>query len=234
LADVKILTNRLTLPSRVLTRGLDFALADGLLTFSADPFSDPLVATEDILHGATVSDRQATLWAYHAEHDTDNVYLQFGYALGLNLGSSQAYKDLVNAVFDAYTDGGTAWAVDRIMALAAGVPLCQNDGEVVTQIVTDDRSLWVITDRNVYAHVPTAVPVVVVGDVLARGQSLTTTLKIFEFNRGVVPSPADLPSLTTGPADLLSAAGGFSGGLTWPNQNEALVVDEHDPSGYTK
>src|SRR4029077_180826 len=122
LADVKILTNRLTLPSRVLTRGLDFALADGLLTFSADPFSDPLVATEDILHGATVSDRQATLWAYHAEHDTDNVYLQFGYALGLNLGSSQAYKDLVNAVFDAYTDGGTAWAVDRIMALAAGVP----------------------------------------------------------------------------------------------------------------
>lgn len=230
LADVSALTNRLTEPSRVLTRGLDFSLAGGLLTFTADPFADPLVGTQDLLSGTAVADRQALLWAYRAGFDTRNVYTQFGYALGLDLGSSDASKALVNAVYDALADGGTAWSVDRVLALAAGVPLARG-GETVTQILTDSRSLWVVTDKNAYPHHPLATPTVAVGDALAKGQSLTDTLRFFEFGRGVVPSAADLPALTLTPG-LLGA--GYSGGLTWSNVAVAVAVDEADPSGYTK
>jgi hypothetical protein len=231
IADTRVITNRLTNPSLTLVRGLDYTIQNKQITFTADPFQNSLVSTKSIYTNGVATDTECTLWAYMAAHDRSLVYNQYGYAIGLQFPSSAYYHSLVNAYYAAMIDGGTELSTNEVCALAADVPLVLSDGETVEFIINDSRYQWVLTDQNAYRLNLSATPTVKVGDVLSVGQPISTTFTIFPLTNAVVPSPADVPFLTLGPGLL---ANGYAGGITFENAVVPTVVDEHDPSNYTK
>src|SRR4029077_15918153 len=55
-----------------------------------------------------------------------------------------------------------------------------------------------VTDAHAYSFDREAVPTVAVGDVVHAGNSLVDALQFYEFNRGQVPTPEELGSLSVG------------------------------------
>lgn len=230
LTRARLALNRITEASLTLTEGVDFIIdaERGVIAFRADPFASELVSIRDVVEDNEVVDREAALWLYRGEFDYATVYGQFGYALGVRLRSSEGYRELVNAVFDALVDGGTQHSTDQAFAAMAGVPLVGTSGEVVEDIFLDARNLWVITDKGAYRYHRRANPVVGVGDVLTGGQSLTDTLEFMEFGSGQLST--GLRALAVPQGHL---AAGYHADVVFENKVVPLVVEE-GVTGYTR
>lgn len=226
---VATIFNRLSSPSRSLTCGVDFSIGGGAITFRDDPFDDPLLAARDVMaEDGTAADREVALWCFAADTDLGYVYEQFGYVLGLKLPSSEAYRDLVNAILDAFV-GGTA--VDQLLAALAaitGTPLALEPSEVVRYVLRDARGLVVATDLHAYRFPGGATPVVAPGDVVNAGDPMVDTIEVRDLNDGLVPP--GLLSLATGAGIL---APGYYADLVWPGRDVALEVEE-GPGQFTK
>jgi hypothetical protein len=223
--------NRILAPSLALVEGTDYFITDDLdiITFRDDPFQDPRVPKREILEDGAIVDRETILWAFRGQFDSNDIFLQFGYVLGLQLKSSEAYRDLVNAVFDGLVEGTTLRNVQAAASALMGVPLVVEQRETVERIEDDGRFQLVITDVNVYRFQQGTTVIVSEGDVVNAGQPLTDVVQIFEFQRGEVPP--DLNSLAYGDGLLL---GGFFGELLFENTPTPLVVETDTPSGRTK
>lgn len=230
LHDCKLVLNRITSPSLTLVKDIDFWLREGSIVFREDPFRNALVPTQELFESNEVVDRRAGLWLYHGDYDWSTVYEQFGYALKLQMASSEGYRSLVNALLDAITEGTTVDILYRAWAAITGVPLTLEDGEQVVEIARDARQLCIITDRSVYQFPLGAAEIVTVGDILHAGDPLVDTLRFFEFNRGQTPSAAELSGLVLGPGLL---ANGYLGELVFENREVPLVVEEN-VDGHTK
>jgi hypothetical protein len=220
LAAAKTILNRITDASLVLAEGVDFTLADGVVLFRADPFADDRVAKREVVQDGTVVDREAALWVYGGEWDWDTVYEQFGYALGLKLKSSEGYRDLVNAVFDALVVGPVAASVEAAFSAVCGIPLANGD-ETVEEIWRDAEHLWVSTDASAYKFAATAVPTVAVGQLVGAGRPLVRGLRFFDLNRGHAALADGLRALVLGRGVL---AAGFYQELLFEDTEVPLVV----------
>jgi len=206
-------------------------LTDTTLTLRENPFNNSQIAKRDILNAAgEIVDRELVLWLYRGKRDWQTVYKQFGYVLRLKLESSEGYKQVINAIFDAFNTGTNIKAQQTILAAVFGVPLVRNAEETVQYITQDRQRLHVITDREVYSYTKTATPLVAVGDVVRAGDSLTDSLQIFELNRGETILSTDVSAITVGPGVL---TWGFYGDITFENAETPLTV-ELDVDGYTK
>ena len=97
-----------------------------------------------------VVDREINLWVYRGQFDWHTTYEQFGYVLGLHAAqSSQQYKDLVNAVFDALVEGTTARAVQAALSAIADVPIfLPNPSHTCSQVITRVESIIVSLYRK--------------------------------------------------------------------------------------
>jgi hypothetical protein len=230
LADVSIITNRVTDASAMLVKGTDFIIDDGMVTFFNNPFNDPLFPQAPIVNNG-VPDQTLSVWLYNGQHDRSIVYRQFGYAVGLNLPSTPQYRDLVNTIYDGLLESGAALAAIRALALACDVPCVKNNGETVQAVFNDGRFLWVVTDQNAYPFNTASNAIVAAGQAVNAGDQLVDTIRYFDLRSGVVPNPLLLPSITVGPGLL---APGYSGPLTFKNSLVPLQVNEADPSGYTR
>lgn len=230
LIDAPLIMNRLTDPSLTLTRGVDYRVEDGSLIFRDNPFDSDLVAIRNVFEGNEVVDREAALWIFRGDFDFETMYKQFGYVLGLKLENNQAYKDLVNAVFDAIVEGTTVRHVRQALAAVVDAPLVAEPVETVQQLLTEPGRKLVVTDAHVYEFGDNAEFVVDVGDVVNRGDSLVDTLVFYEINRGQEIDPDDIRSITLGQGML---AAGYFGELVWENEDKPLVV-ETGVDGYTK
>ncbi len=228
LVGARTILNRITQSSVVLTGGVDFAVADGAISFRDDPFDNADVLVQDVLSGGAVVDREALLWVWRGEYDWETVYRQFGYAVGLRAASSAGYKELVNAVFDGLVEGTSVRAVQQVWSSLCDVPLVKEEEETVEQLVDTADAACVVTDRHVYKFHPDAQLTVAVGDVLRAGATMSDTLRFYEFNRGQLPD--ELTALALG-RGLLAA--GYFGDLVFENRSVPLVVNE-DVDGYTR
>jgi hypothetical protein len=228
LAAVGVICNRLTAPGRSLIRGLDFTLDGGVIVFRDDPFADPLLAARDVVDDAGRSvDREVALWCFAADSERGFIHEQFGHVLGVDLPSSEAYRDLVNALFDALV-GGTA--VEQLLAALAaltGTPLAHGD-ETVAHVFRDAYGLAIVTDRRAYRFPSGATPVVAPGDAVRAGSMLVDTVAVWELNDGRIPP--GLTALAVGPGLL---DGGYYADVTFPDRTVPLEV-EGGPGRFTR
>jgi hypothetical protein len=220
LAAVATIFNRIAAPSRSLTCGVDFVVRDGWITFRDDPFADPLLAARDIVdESGTIVDREIALWCFAADSDREFIYQHFGYILGLRLPSSVAYRELINAILDAFV-GGTA--IDQLLAALAaiaGIPVVRETEETVAWTARDGHGRVIVTDRHAYRFPIEANPVVMPGDVVHAGDRLVDTVEVHELNDGRVPP--GLTALATGEGLLAS---GYYADLIWPDREVPVRV----------
>lgn len=222
--NVPWIFNRITDPSRSLAAGIDYTIADGEITFQGNPFTDPAWPSQPVYTGQTVSDYEIILWLYNAQADLKFVFNHFGYVLGLNLPSSQGYKELVHATLEALVTGPSATTLEAAISAVTGVPLAQG-AETVEDVGYDNEGLLVITGANAYRFTAAAKPLVSIGEQVTAGQALSDALQIFELNTGQVPT--GLASLATGPGVL---GPGFLGDIVWQNTSVPITV-KYDPRG---
>ncbi len=190
LVSVPLIFNRLASPSVAWSAGMDFTLdrKRNLLVFREDPFENGNFGTSPVFgpDGAQ-TDTELFLWLFHSEFDRQHIYRNWGYVLGLSLPSSETYRDLVNILLDG-TAGGTGFAQIRSTYSAmTGLPLVRTASETVEWITTDTTHQIVITDVGVYRLPLGATLTVSEGDVLHKGDTLTTGLQFAELNRGMTP-----------------------------------------------
>jgi hypothetical protein len=226
--SVDVLANRISHPSAVLIRGVDFTIEDGRFVFRDDPFADSLLASRAVVDEMGVEvDRELALWLFRARTDREHIWTHFGYVLNLKLSSSAGYRDLVNALLDAIV-GGTA--MQQVCDLLAAVTDCRLAGgdEVVESVLRERGELLVITDRDAYRYPAGASAVVAPGDRVSRADPLADTILFHDLNRGDVP--AWLPALALGPGLTLPR---FLSDITFENRNVPLWVSA-DATGRTR
>jgi hypothetical protein len=220
LSDVLIITNRITDPSVVLHRDIDFVVSsEGMLVFRENPFDDVLFSKTSTFVDGSVAAQQMILWLCRPAFDWDLVYNHFGYVLGLQLTSSEGYKFLVNHVLDACVRGTAQVDVTRLIAAIYGIPLVLEATETVEDIWSDSRHLLVVTDQHVYEHRLGATVIVAVGDTVYRGQPLIDAFVAYDLRSG-----DDFPDIAAIalPMGFLSPI--FGGEIAWENAAVPVVV----------
>lgn len=225
-----LIMNRLTTPSLTLIRDVDYLMPDDEQTiiFRDNPFENSFVPIRPIYENGEVVDRELALWVFRGDFDWQHVYTHFGYVVDLQLKSSEGYRDLVNAIFDAIVAGSPASALDAAFSCIVGAPLVRNPVEVVEKIIHDCTSLTIVTDKEVYKFSPRSSSVVHEGETVRAGDILSDTLRIDELNRGEIPD--NLQFLSLGKGFLLSC---FYGDLLFENKEVRFEVDANHASGYT-
>lgn len=224
--DIPVILNGITGNTVTLVRGIDFFLQDGAIWFRENPFDNSAILQEDIYENGEIVDRSCTLWLHRAEQDLSSVFIQYGYAVGINNNPSPRYRDLVNAVYDGLVEGTSVRCVKEFLAACCDVPLAKAD-ETVTTTFDDSRKRWTITPEHSYGSSLNTTLTAAAGDAVYSGDTLSTALQFFEFNRGQVPY--QIKALTVGRGLL---AVGFMQELLFENKDVDLIVDTS--GDYTK
>lgn len=221
LADCWLITNRITEPSVVLHKNVDYLLDAPLnaLVFRQDPFANPLIPQEPVYQDGVIVDYRIVLWLVRARFDREHIHTHFGHVLSYEDESSLAYRDAVNAAFDAIVDATALAHVEKLVSLMAGIPLTVETGEVVEDIVEDGQHKLVLTDKQVYKFPRTATVTVAKGDTLREGQSLVDDYELWEFRTGEVSD--NVAALVIGRGIL---GNGFFGDLVFENTDVPLEV----------
>ena len=227
--------NRVVYPSKTWTAGLEVQIDRdrGVIEFRDDPFESDYVARRDVIdeNGVTV-DEEIGLWIYKGEFDLDLVWLHWGFAVGLQLESSQFYKDIVNALWDMYVIGSNMAGFEQIFSATLGITLVQEATETVETIVTEPDRQLVITDKNVYEFSSNASIIVSVGDDLVAGQTMVDDFSIVDLSGSDVDS-SNIPALAFESSFL---SGGYFAELTFENRTvslEYLGLDEDNKAVVT-
>jgi hypothetical protein len=182
MVDVVQLFNRITFPTAALVKNTDYTIDSerGTLVFAANPFDNQAFLKRPV--DGDPGDEEITLWAFCGKFDYDLVFNQFAYAVGLQLKTSQGYKDLVNAIITALVEGGlTAAALDAAIAAICGIPVSVEPHEVVELVDHDAQHLLIVTDKTVYKFAGSAVPRVEPEQVIRAGTQLIQGVDIYEF-----------------------------------------------------
>lgn len=228
LQETKAIFNKVVSPTVTLIENTDFYITPEYIVLRENPFNSSLWPKREILNASgEIVDRECTLWVYRGKKDWEELYAQFGYALRLKLRSSEGYKQLLNAVLDAYVSGSSVKSYQQAIAAIFGIPLVKEAEETVEKILKDVNSLNIITDKNAYKYIKTAQATVQEGDKVYAGDFLTDSLQVIELNRGF---NADIQAITIEEGVLAS---GFLSGLTFENE-EVPVVVEPNVNGKTK
>jgi hypothetical protein len=222
LESVNVIVNRISDPSVTWTNGVDFIVDNTpAIRFREDPFNNPLIPTRPVYNSTGQQiDIELSLWMFMAEYDWQMIYEQFGYVLGLHLESSENYRNLVNTIWDAISQGSTYIHLKSVLASMAGVMLSVEPIETVVDIVAEPDRLLILTDRRVYSFSNRAIPAVSVNQTLTSGSTLVDAFKIYNPYTDTLPA-SDIPSLVVTPGMLV---GPFAGNLTFVNQPQPTTV----------
>lgn len=230
LVEIPVILNRISDASLTWIDGVDYMVREGVLFLRRNPFDNDRIVIRDVFENNVSVDREVGLWVYRGSFDRETVFNQFGYVLGRKLPSSEAYRDFVNAIFDGIVQGTSQRATQAALSALCDVSLVREAYETVETIYRDDAALWIVTDGHAYAFHRDSTALVQTGSVVRAGDPLVDTLQIHEFNRGVVPAPAQLGALAVG-RGLLAA--GYYQDLVFRNVTVPLQVTTA-PDGYTR
>lgn len=228
LADVTQLFNRITFPTGMLSKNVDFLIDvdRGALVFAQDPFANPAFVRRPAA-GAT-DDEELTLWGFCGQFDYEYVFSQFAYAVSLKLRTSQGYKDLTNAIISGLIEGGaTAAILDSAIAAICGVPVSVGAVEQIEHIDSDARGLLIITDHAVYRFPENAVPRVEVAQTIRAGTPLVYGVDVSEFFVGNSYARAPEQNVLCCPPPNNVLSSNLWEGLT-TEAEEDLLIDPND------
>lgn len=193
LRKVAAVFNRTDQPTLSWFTDLDYVLRDGFLLVRENPFTRADVATRPIYAGDQIVDREAVLWLFAADLDEEFLWKHFGHIWNSRLESSENYKQLINAVWDAAVTGSTDLAVRNFLAAVADAPVVRHEQEIVDRVVKDYRSLLVITNREVYRYSREAEAIVSPGQCVWKGDLLANPFSLIDLRKA---HQLDLPALT--------------------------------------
>jgi len=200
LVDAPVTLQNLVIdPSRVLLKDLDYDIEERygsrVMRFRADPFTDDLIPRRDVVDDdGNVVDVEIALWIYVGEFDLEYVYTQFGYAIGLQLPSTEFYKQLLNAIWDSHVLGFSRAGMESFLSAVSGAPIILGARETVEVIRDEGDSTLVVTDANVY-RVPAGGNVLLsVGTTYLAGTTVSDIFQIRELS-GHSPSYDLLPAM---------------------------------------
>ena len=154
-----------------------------------------------------------TIWLHNALIDRNDLYHQFGYAIGLKLPSSEQYKQLINALFDTLVNGPSYRTLMMSLSAITGIPVVINNCQV-TKI--DDHTVYT-DDGHVYELPEESNITIKEGDKLLPGDTLCDGFEVTTNVPGIT-----LDRHFTGLCDTVA----------FINQNEAIKVSKED--GFTR
>jgi hypothetical protein len=228
LAEAPLVLDGVDANKLLLCEGLDYTFEAGTASFIVDPAADKRWPRNPVFDArGRVIDAELTPWVYRPGIDERYIADHYGYILGVERSSSERYKALVNALWDALAVGPSLAVLEGLLAAACGAPVATHDDEVVEVIQRDGRGLFVATDKAVYRFANGATPVVSVGTILKAGDPLSDATRVINLNRGTTCLPPGLlPALAMPPGVL---APGFLSDIVAEDRDVPLIVgtDRH-------
>jgi len=205
-------------PTVILSRNIDFYI-DGernKLVLLQNPVTTGFKTRTELVDGVQLT--YYKLWLCNCDLDLQWVYKQFGYVLNLyTSNSSEAYKQLVNAVFDTLILGSNVLSFRYAIASLLGIKLVVDADETIEDIKRYSDYSLVITSSNVYSFDSTIGNLIdlAIGDIVHRGDILVDALSIYELsNYGVIADSA-ISAIFVEPE---STKLGLTGSLSFSNQ----------------
>lgn len=227
--------NRVLYPSKSWVNGTDFDIDTErrLIRFREDPFTSGYAATSPVYddNGEQV-DEIIGLWVYNGKFDLDLIYNHWGFAINMLLPSSENYKALMNAIWDAYVRGSNIGALQTATAAMLGVPFVLEPTEVIEDIVAEPTRRLITTDKHVYTFSLEANVIVSIGQTVFAGEELTDAVVVSDLS-GNAPEYDTLSAIAID-KDYLS--GGYFAELVFENQEvdvEYLGVDSDNKAVVT-
>ncbi len=182
LKNLSVIFNRLIEPSVNWVSNTDFYVDDDALFLRDNPFEDPRFAVSSLLdEDGNVEDREVVLWAFDSFEDREHIYQHYGYAIRYKIGSSQGYKDLVNAMWNSLVGGPSTKDVEWALAAMAGIPTVLESQETVEAILPHDDKTVIVTNLNAYIYPAGSVANVSVNDRVFARQSLVDTVSVYDL-----------------------------------------------------
>lgn len=227
--------NTVLYPSKTFTNGVDFDIDDarGLIRFKDDPFASDMLARRDVYNDAgELIDEEVGVWVYRGDWDKDDIYLRWGFAVGVQLESSEFYKDLVNALWDSHVLGPTVGGMQKAISAMLGVPLVTEANETVEHIYEEPARTLIMTDKHVYEFAAGVTPIVAVGDKVVAGESLIDGIRVVDLS-GDDP---DLSFISAMALDSKFLSGGYFSELVFENRDvsvDYLGLDEDNKAVVT-
>lgn len=260
--DVSVAGGALTIvdnivnPTVRLERDVDFVIEGSSIVFARE--NDPLAADsafekDDLPNiveqgdGTLGADVEAVLWASDVLVDKGYIADHLSYALGAASPSTDVVKRILNAAWDATTEGLSMELVQTLLAAMLNVPVIQNERETVVDISREydedgaEAAQLVYTDRGCYrvsrkARLRKSIQI---GSVLLRGTLLDETLRIYSALNAAssretgfsVPVEQDIPSVAL-PPEILRARVGYGVYTMWGKSAVKVDLDDpHDANG---
>lgn len=223
------LFDRILFPTIGLVQDIDFIIQESSLVFVQNPFDLAQFPKKLIYKDGAIVDEEIVVWAFKAQLDYGTLFSQFAYALNIKVKSSENAKAFVNAIISGLLEGSaTITVLDQALSALFDIPITRESEETVEVVTLDNNGLIIATDKHVYRFLPSATPVVTVGQVLQKNAPLVAGFEVVELNRGIVPDSIKALALDNG-----FTAACFYGDLVFENHDVPLEVNENHPSGYT-
>lgn len=222
--------NAIVNPTLTWETGSDYALGCGnnqsVIAFGSHPFETAQIVPQFLFDSqGIVEDREVLLWAADVEFDEEWLWKHWGYVLNVRGTSSEAYRAVLNGLFDARQVGCSEYLLRRLISSMTGIPIVLEDEETVVSVTT----AAVQTDMHSYELASGAVAVVHAGQVVRRGDPLSDGLEFRDLS-GAAPDYSMLEALTLD-ADFLGP--GYLGSLSFRNAEVALT-SSLDAGGNTR
>ena len=199
------LYNKILDPTVILEEFIHFEVSTAgtkdLLIFEEDPFDydgtgEPIpgIPSRDVrvvdADGNTSVETELAFWTPDTQIDGYDMYLNFGHLVSRFEPSSEAYRALLQGIFQYFVMGPTPVQVTSALNVIVGFPVIRDDGEILQEVDTSDADYnVVVTDVTRYS-VDSTIPLR--EDVLDEnnwatnvGESNALTFKAFEYLTGV-------------------------------------------------
>ena len=182
-----MISDSLSQPRVVLTRGIDYYVDAGSLVFreDRDPFGANLskfFLTGAVDSGRDKPDEVLLLWGMEALYDENYVEDHFGHLYVGGPRDPQYYKELVNAAGSLYSGGTAELNVRQSLGRMFRTAVAEERELVIDVYERPDGSQIVATRRNVYEIRPeeTLKDAVTVEYELSPGEFLTNTVRLYQ------------------------------------------------------
>lgn len=168
------LYNKIFDPTVILEEFLHFEVDisgdKDLLIFEDDPFDYdgtgkpiPGVAYRDVTvladDGSTSVQTELAFWAPDVKIDGYDMYLNFGYLISRFEPSSEAYRALLQGIFQYFVLGPTPMHLTSALNVIVGFPVIRDEGEILQEVDTSDADYNVVVTNTARYSLDSAIPI---------------------------------------------------------------------------
>lgn len=146
----RFIFNRIHDASLCLVKGEDFVIVGNTITFTSNPFDNPLVPKRNILDlNGSISDREIGLWCLNSYWDYELVYQNYGTLFKVYRPSSEQYKAFIQAIWKMYVGGPSYSNIEAGINAILGLPISQ-DSEIIENISSVNSTFSIQTNLRSY------------------------------------------------------------------------------------